>query len=61
MRIRSTPTRVITVWKGIVESVNEIQFAKGMEQTFEVTVDCLYDDSVATGDKFLKVVDSGGA
>jgi hypothetical protein len=54
-------TRTITIWRAITETVAEIAFGKGNEQTFEVTFDCLYDDSVATGDKFLKVVDSGGA
>jgi hypothetical protein len=58
----TTPaTRTITVWRGIVESVDEIPFGKAGEQTLAVTIDCMYDDSVATGDKFLKVVDSGGA
>ena len=58
----TTPaTRTITIWRAIVESVEEIAYGKSAEQTFAVTFDCLYDDSVATGDKFLKVVDSGGA
>ena len=57
----TTPaTRTITIWRAIVATVAEIAFGKSSEQTFEVTFDCLYDDSVATGDKFLKVVDSGG-
>lgn len=54
-------TRTITIWRAIIESVAEIPFGKSGEQTLEATIDCLYDDSVATGDKFLKVVDSGGA
>ena len=54
-------TRTITIWRGIIESVAEIPFGKAGEQTLETTIDCLYDDTVATGDKFLKVVDSGGA
>lgn len=53
-------TRTITIWRCIVENVAEISFGKQPEQTFEITFTCLYDDSVATGDKFLKIVDSGG-
>jgi hypothetical protein len=54
-------TRTFTFYRAIVESIAEVQFAKGQEQTFEITFDILYDDSVATGDKFFKWVDSGGA
>lgn len=54
-------TRTITIWRAIVASMAEISYGKSQEQTFEVTFDVLYDDSVATGDKFLKDVDSGGS
>ena len=54
-------TRTITIYRGIIESMEEISFGKSAEQTLAVTIDCLYDDSVATGDKFLKINDAGGA
>lgn len=54
-------TRTFTIWRGIIESVDEIPFGKAGEQTLAVTIHCMYDDSVATADKFFKVVDSGGA
>ncbi len=58
----TTPaTRTITIWRGIVESVDEIPYGKSGEQVLAVTIHCMYDDSVATADKFLKIVDSGGA
>jgi hypothetical protein len=54
----ATLTRTITIWKAVVESVSEIPFAKGGEQLLEVTVNCLYDDTVTTADKVMKIVDS---
>jgi hypothetical protein len=54
-------TRTITIWRGIVRNVEEISYGKQPEQTFTVTIACMFDDSVATGDKFLKIVDSGGS
>lgn len=54
-------TRTITIWRGIIEAIEEISFGKQPEQTFVVTFDCMFDDTVATGDKFLKIVDSGGS
>lgn len=51
-------TRTITVWKAIVESVAEISYGKGVEQNYEVTFDCLYDETV-NGGEFMKWVDSG--
>lgn len=57
----TTAVRTITLWKCIVESCAAVQFGKQPEQTYEVTFSVLYDDSVATGDKFFKLVDSGGS
>lgn len=58
----TTPsTRTITLWRAIVESIEEISYGKSPEQTLAVTFALMYDDTVATADKFFKVVDSGGA
>ncbi len=50
--------RTWTFWKGFVESLGAIPFAKGEEQHLPITLDILYDDSVTTLDKFAKCVDS---
>ena len=51
-------TRTITVWRAIVENLEAIPYGKTGEQMLKVTFDCLYDDTVTTADKFLKMVDS---
>lgn len=56
--VGTTGARVLTLWRCIVESLAELPFAKGLEQLLEMTMDVLYDDSVATVDKFFKVVDA---
>jgi len=50
--------RTITIWKAVLMSVSEVPFAKGGEQLLEMTFNCLYDDTVATADKVMKIVDS---
>jgi len=54
----ATLVRTITIWKAMVEAISEIPFAKGGEQLLEVTLNCLWDDTVTTADKVLKTVDS---
>lgn len=54
-------TRTITIWRAAFVSAEAIGFAKDKEQLFTVTMSVMYDDSVATADKYLKIVDSGGA
>ena len=50
--------RTFTFWRGFVEGVGAIPFAKGEEQHLPLTFDILYDDSVTSLDKFAKCVDS---
>lgn len=50
--------RTITLWKMIVMELAEVPFAKGDTQVFNVTMMAMYDDSLATADKFFKSVDS---
>lgn len=54
----STGVRTITLWKGFVESLGAIPFAKGEEQHLPITFDCMYDDSVGSADKFGRIVDA---
>lgn len=54
-------TRTATFWRCGVDALGEIGWTKTKEQTAETTFDVLYDDTVATADKFGKLVDSGGA
>jgi len=56
--VGTTQARTLTLWRGSVESVAEIPYAKGAEQAYEVTFDCLWDDSIGTADKIYKVVDA---
>ena len=56
--VGSTGVRTITLWKCFCEGLAEIPFAKGAEQVYEATFDCLYDDSVGTADKIGKWVDA---
>lgn len=56
--VGTTAVRTLTIWRGIVESVSEIPYAKGAEQMFEIVIDALLDETVATADKFFKVVDA---
>lgn len=56
--VGSTGTRTITIWRAIVENLEAIPYGKTGEQMLKVTFDCLYDDTLATADKFLKLVDS---
>lgn len=51
-------TRTITIWRAMVESVGEVTYGKTGEQVLQITFDCLYDDTVSTADKFLKIVDA---
>lgn len=57
----TSATRTITGWKGVVKIADAIAFKKGAEQTYGVEITLLYDPSVSTADKFLKIVDTGGA
>ncbi|HEY3175678.1 MAG TPA: hypothetical protein VGK94_07950 [Candidatus Polarisedimenticolia bacterium] len=52
-------TRTVTIWRGAFVSIEPIGFSKESEQVYGVTVNCLYDESVATADKYYKIVDSG--
>lgn len=56
--VGTTGVRTVTLWKCIPIDVGEIKFAKGEDVVFDVTWAVLYDDSVATADKFYKVVDA---
>ena len=40
-------------------SIEPIGFSKEQEQVYGVTVNCLYDESVATADKYYKITDTG--
>jgi len=54
-------TRTITVWRGVVESVEAVAFGKDSEQLLSVTLACLYDDTVTTpttAGTYYKVVDT---
>lgn len=57
----TTATRTVTMWKGAPKQVDNISYTKKQFQNLGPTFDLLFDDTVATGDKFLKIVDSGGA
>jgi hypothetical protein len=56
--VGSTSVRTITAWRAIVESVEAVPYGKTGEQMLKVTFDLMYDDSVSTADKFLKIVDA---
>lgn len=45
-------------WKCLAGEAAAITYGKSIEQVYEVTFTSLFDDSVATGDKFYKRVDS---
>ena len=52
--------QTITVWRGSVEVSDPIAISKEKEKIVGVTIDCLYDESVATADKYYKQVNAGG-
>ncbi len=54
----TTGVRTITFWRAVIESVSEIPFAKGAEQLLEMNFSVLWDGSVSTNDKFLKIVET---
>jgi hypothetical protein len=54
----TTNVRTLTLWKGYMEALGAIPFAKGEEQHLAITFDCLYDDSVTSTAKFGKIVDT---
>ncbi len=54
-------TETWTFWRGAVESMDPIGFAKDKERILLVTIDCLYDETVSTADKYGKVIAAGGA
>ena len=54
----TTGVRTITLWRAAVESCGEIPFAKSEEQHLPLALDCMYDDSVTTADKFGKIVET---
>jgi hypothetical protein len=56
--VGSTAVRTITAWRAIVESVEAVQYGKTGEQRLDLLFDLMYDDSVSTADKFLKIVDA---
>ena len=49
-----------TFWRCVVESVQPIGISKDKEKIVGVTMNCLYDESVSTADKYGKVVNTGG-
>lgn len=51
-------TRTVTLWRCIVDGLDEVPFGKSGEQALVMSLHVLYDDTVSTADKFLKVVDS---
>jgi hypothetical protein len=51
-------TRLVTIYRGIVDGLDAIPYGKRAEQAFVVSLHCLYDDSMTTTDKFCKIVDS---
>ena len=53
-------TRTITIWKAQVSASGPIEHSKKGPQMVEVTVECLYDPSVAAAGKFAKQVDASG-
>jgi hypothetical protein len=57
----TTATRTATFWRGAVDATDELAWTKTKEQSPGPTFDILFDDTVATNDKFGKIVDSGGA
>lgn len=56
--VGTTGARTVTIWKGIISEVEALPFDKENPQKVGVTLACLYDETVATADKFLKVVDA---
>lgn len=54
----SAGTREIWIWKGIVTEVPEYSITRESEQLLNVSILAAYDDSVATADKIMKVVDA---
>lgn len=55
----TTGVRTITVFKGSIESVSEVPFAKGAEELLEIVIDCLWDDTIAAAaGRILKIVDA---
>ena len=55
--VGTTGVRTLLLWRAIVESVAEVQFAKAGEQMYEITFDVLNDESVAAAGKFFKATD----
>lgn len=51
-------TRDIFIWKGIVTEVDELGVGKDQEQLLAMTIQAVYDDSVGTADKIMKIVDN---
>lgn len=54
-------SRAFTGWKAFVKSVEPIKYAKAAEQLYSVTLGFCEDVTVATADKFGKLVDTGAA
>jgi hypothetical protein len=54
----SPGTRTVTVWRCIVDGLDEIPYGKSGEQALVLSLHVLYDDTVSTTDKFLNIVDS---
>lgn len=54
----TTGVRTFTFWRARITGMGELPFGKGAEQVLELTLEILYDDSVATADKFFKMVDA---
>lgn len=56
--VGTTAARTWTFWKCFAGVNGEIPFQKAAVANVPFTFECLYDDSVATADKFGKVVDA---
>ena len=55
----ASATRTITFWRAAFGPMEPIGFPKDGEQIYGVTMSVMYDDSVATADKYYKEVDTG--
>jgi len=51
-------TRTVTIWRCIVDGLDEVPFGKSGEQALVMSLHVLYDDSVSTTDKFLNIIDT---
>ncbi|HET6373009.1 MAG TPA: hypothetical protein VFG76_06865 [Candidatus Polarisedimenticolia bacterium] len=53
--------RTITMWRVAFVTVEPIGMAKDSETVWGVTMTLVYDETVATADKYYKIIDTGGS